>query len=98
MGESYVPTPIGVIRAKDLKFKVIKEDWNVYELEDGTVIRVKVVPVKISRGIDPETGDILYLKDRGEPFYSVRHTVVVAVEVPRELLREPELKKTGVGE
>jgi len=90
MGESYIPSPKGLIRGKDLKFKTIREDWNIYELEDGTILRAKLVASKISRGIDPETGDIFYLEDRGEPLYNIRHTVIVVAEVPKELMKEPK--------
>lgn len=91
MSEVYLPGPKGeFIRAKNLKFKVIKEDWNEYELEDGTILRAKLVAVKMVRGIDPKTGDILYLEDRGEPLYNIRHQVVVTAEVPKSLLKEPK--------
>jgi len=78
-----------MIKAKDLKFKVIKEDWNEYELEDGTIIRVKLIATKISRGIDPKTGNIFYIEDRGEPLYNVRHSEVVNVDIPKDLLKTP---------
>jgi len=32
-----------------LSFDTIKEDWNEYEIEDGTILRIKFVMVKIVR-------------------------------------------------
>lgn len=90
MSETYVPSPKGIIKGKELKFDTVREDWNIYKLEDGTFLRAKLVAVKIVRGIDPETGDIYYLEDRGEPLYNIRHSVVVAAEVPKELLKKPK--------
>lgn len=89
MSETYIPSPKGIIKAKDLKFKTVREDWNIYELEDGTILRAKLVATKISRGLDPETGDIYYVEGRGEPIYNIRHTVVVSAEVSTELLKKP---------
>jgi len=74
MSESIISHPrFGKVRAKDLKFKVLKEYWNIYELEDGTIIRVKVIALKISKAIDLKTGEILYVPETGEPLYNVRH-------------------------
>lgn len=36
----------------DVKFDVTKEVWNVYRLNDGTVLRTKLVLIKIVRGLD----------------------------------------------
>jgi len=82
-----IPSPSGNIRGEDLDFKIIKEDYNVYELEDGTILKVKVIAGKISRGIDPDTGGIYYLPD-GEPLYNVRHQIAVYAEVPEKLRKE----------
>jgi len=35
-------TPGKIVRAKAARFKVLKEDWNEYELEDGTIVKVKL--------------------------------------------------------
>ncbi len=86
---SYVPSPGGPIKGLDLEFKTVKEDWNVYELEDGTIIKAKIVVSKIQRGIDPETGEIYYIPGRGEPLYNIRNTLIVSSEIPEELLKEP---------
>ena len=89
MSETYIPGPQGMIRGKELKFITKKEDWNIYELEDGTIFKAKLIATKIVRGIDPKTGDIFYLPI-GEPLYNIRHTTIVSAEVPEGLLRKPE--------
>jgi len=82
-----IPSPTGVISGEDLDFKALKEDANVYELEDGTILRVRIVAGKISRGIDPATNSIYYLPD-GEPLYNVRYNVVITAEVPQSLRKK----------
>jgi hypothetical protein len=93
---SYVISPEGPIKARDIDYKVIQEDWNIYELEDGTILKAKLVVSKIQRGIDPDTNEIYYLPGRGEPLYNIRNTVVVSAEVPDDLLKEPDSKEVKI--
>lgn len=86
MTESIIPSPIGNVRATDLKFETIKEDWNVYKLEDGATLRVRVVAVKITRGIDPKSGEILYTPE-GEPYYNIKYQTLIVADVPKKLLK-----------
>ena len=86
MSESIIPSPVGNIRAKDMKFETIKEDWNTYKLEDGSTLRVKVVAVKIARGIDPKNDQILYTPE-GEPYYNIKYQALIVADIPRELLK-----------
>lgn len=86
-GMTLIDSPKGEIEAEDLGYKTIKEDWNIYDLEDGTRLRVKLVTAKISRGIDPATGKALILPN-GEPLYNVRWTIAFAAEVPKETLQK----------
>lgn len=72
----------------DLTFKTIHEDWNLYELEDGSLIKAKLIAHKIARGIDPKTGDILRVLESGEPLYDVRYSVVIVAQVPKELMED----------
>lgn len=91
MSETYIPSPKGMIRAKNLEFETLKEDWNIYKLEDGTIIKAKLVVGQISRGINPETEEIYYIEGTGEPLYNIRSRNVVIAEVPKELLKsKPE--------
>jgi hypothetical protein len=83
-----LPLPDGrLIDAQDLEFKVIREDFNLYELEDGTILKMRVVAGKISRGIDPETGGILYAPNSNEPYYNIRSQTVIMAEVPEKLIK-----------
>ncbi len=49
---------------KDLKFDIVKEDWNVYQLKDGSKLSIKPVLVAVSRTnkYDPN----------GEPLYQIQ--------------------------
>ena len=57
------------------------EKWNTYKLEDGTVLKVKLVVVQAARSIDkPIPGS------NGEPVYHVKTQTLVTSIVPEELL------------
>ncbi|MDD5263232.1 MAG: hypothetical protein PHU43_00130 [Candidatus Bipolaricaulis sp.] len=77
-----------LLQAEDLGFKQVSEGWSVYEVADGTTLRVKVVAQKISRALD-ETGS-LYHKGDGEPLYNLRYQVMVSAEVQKDLLKAPQ--------
>jgi len=74
------------IEAADVDFETVKEDWNEYKLEDGTVLKFKTVVSSIIRtaDYDPMTGD---------PVYHVRSTNMLRVKVPEELKRLPIARK-----
>lgn len=76
------------IEAMDVDFETIKEDWNEYKLEDGTVLKFKTIVSSIIRteDYDPMTGD---------PVYHVRSTNILRVKVPEELKRLPAAAKPG---
>ena len=82
-----VDSPTGEIEAEDLDFSVVKEDWNSYRLEDGTILKVKLSVAKISRGIDPKTKGA-YILPSGEPLYNVRWNTNISAEVPEETFRK----------
>ena len=71
------------VEATDVDFKSIKEDWNEYELEDGSVLKFKTIVSSIIRtdDYDPMTGD---------PVYQTRSTSVVRVKVPEEMKYVPK--------
>ncbi|MFZ2070427.1 MAG: hypothetical protein WAV32_02250 [Halobacteriota archaeon] len=70
----------GEIEAMDIDFDTIKEDWNEYKLEDGTILKFKTIISSVIRTeeYDPMTGD---------PVYHIRSTNVLRVKVPKELKR-----------
>lgn len=71
-----------------MDFEVVKEDWNIYKLKDGTTLKVKLVLINVLRAknqYDPI----------GNPMYMVSATNVVrVVDVPRELKRRPPTTQT----
>lgn len=69
------------VMAVFLDFKVINEDWNVYELEDGTKVRVKIHATQFDKAIDAETGGVLYDK-AGKPQYGAGLGVETVFEFP----------------
>lgn len=84
---SQISTPTGIIKAQDLEYETVKEDWNIYKLEDGTTLKAKIVAGKISRGLADDGKSILYNPD-GEPFYNIRYSVSIISEVPEQLLKK----------
>lgn len=74
------------VEAANVDFETIKEDWNEYKLEDGTILKFKTIVSNIIRteNYDPMTGD---------PVYHVRSTNILRVNVPDELKRLPVSRK-----
>lgn len=63
------------ISGEDVEFKTLKEDWNEYQLEDGSKIRVRLV-----------VSDIILTKEttqEGEPLVIVRSATLVRYKTPR---------------
>lgn len=77
-----------IVTCQDLDFEVENEPWLIYKLEDGTILKMKVVVGKVSRGFDPKTGGILRNPVTGEPYYNVLHNVLLMAEVPESLMEE----------
>jgi len=80
------PPGQGEILAEDLEYETIKEDWNIYKLEDGTTLKIKMVVQKIYRALMDDKKTIRYAPD-GTPVYTARWTAVMAPDVPEELLK-----------
>jgi hypothetical protein len=70
------------VDATELSFRSSGENWNEYLVDDGTVIRLKLVVTEIVR-IDGE-----YDAD-GNPAYIVKSASVPAISAPDELRRQP---------
>ena len=70
------------VEAMGVDFETVKEDWNEYKLEDGTVLKFKTVVSSIIRteDYDPMTGD---------PVYHIRSTNILRANVPEEMKRLP---------
>jgi len=63
------------------------EQWNIYELEDGTLLRMKLEITNIMK-TDKFAAD-------GDPFYIISSQVVPRVKVPQKLIRKPEAKASS---
>ena len=64
------------VDATELEFKTISEDWNKYECEDGSIIKLKTVAAKIFR--------TSLKKPDGEPLYVIRSSNIADVTVGEE--------------
>jgi hypothetical protein len=73
---------LGEADATEVGFRTSGENWNEYLLDDGTVIRLKLVvteAVRVDGQYDPE----------GNPLYLVKSTNVMGVSAPEHLRRQP---------
>jgi len=52
-----------IVEAEEVNFEPIREDWNIYKLEDGRILKVKLVLVKVYKTSekDPITGEPIYI-------------------------------------
>ncbi len=57
------------------------EHWNEHLLDDGTVVRVKLIVTNIYRIDDA-------YNDKGEPVYMIESSNVVSTSVPEELMKK----------
>lgn len=74
--------PQDLAEAKDIDFQDEQESWNVYELEDGTTLKIKLVlqGVKRLKKWNPD----------GSPVYVINsRNIVRAVDIPKKLKRKP---------
>lgn len=59
-GHEALPTAIGIAVAAEQSefedFKIEKEDWNVYKLTDGTILKLRQILLAVRK--DPATGDL----------------------------------------
>ncbi len=68
---------------EEMNFKKLREEWSEYELEDGTVLRIRTEIVRVVRLKEKWTAD-------GEPVYVVRSTNLLSPSVPPNLIKKPE--------
>jgi hypothetical protein len=61
---------------RQLNFTPIKEEWNEYKLEDGQILKVKLILTEVYEleEVDPATGKKNYL---------IKSTNVIATELPK---------------
>lgn len=70
------------VEAKKVGIETMKEGWNEYMLEDGTVLKCKA---KISNIVRTEQYDPM----TGDPVYLVQSSNAMQVNAPDELKRRP---------
>lgn len=63
-----------------LKFEAANESWNEYRLEDGTLVRVRVIMVRAVR----REGQF---NEQGSPMYDLEMQQIVHVDAPPEICR-----------
>jgi hypothetical protein len=79
--ELKIRTPDGrIVSAKKINFEPKKEDWNEYELEDGTKLYVKLVLVDVVRLDD--------VNQIGEPVYQILSQNIVKVKASKKAMEE----------
>jgi hypothetical protein len=79
-----VPGPDGVLRsATEIGFRPTGEYWNEYLLDDGTVVRLRLVVTSVNRFDDLYDGE-------GNPAYVVNSTNVISVSAPEDLRKGPK--------
>lgn len=72
----FMPQPTGRL----LEFIAVKEPWSEYQLENGAIVRAKVVMTKV---IDPgQKGD------DGKPVYQLKWQHIVDLTWPEDLERQ----------
>lgn len=76
-----IPYKGELVEASVMPFQVGGEHWNEYLIDDGTVIRIKLVATDVLR-VDGE------YDPQGNPLYVIATTNVTTVSAPDNLRRE----------
>ena len=84
--EVVVRTPDGrLVTGKKLSFKVKKEEWNEYELEDGTKLYIKLVLADVVR-LDELNAPV------EEPIYQISTQNIIRVKASKKAVEEVKKK------
>jgi hypothetical protein len=69
---------------RELEFKVLKEEWFIYRLKDGSILKIKPVLIKVfeTDQVNPQTGEKVYVFEG---------TNIVTVRSPENLKGMPTL-------
>ena len=73
-----IPYQAAMVDAEELDFQTMKEEWNEYQISDGSTIRIKLVMTNIVRLLDKRDQE-------GNPIYVAKTSNVMAVSVPGKL-------------
>jgi hypothetical protein len=63
------------VKAQESDFKVLHEEWNQYQLPDGTIVKVKATVLKILQVLDDKSKPAL--TPDGDPLLIVNHKIDV---------------------
>jgi hypothetical protein len=66
---------------QSIEFEVKSEPWTTYQLEDGTVVKAKVIMLDVVRLEE-------FNEQTGEPIYQFAAQHIIAVQVPEELKKK----------
>lgn len=66
------------VEAEKMEFKPQKEDWNIYELPDGAIVKLKTIVTAIYRHTARD-------ELTGQHNYTVNHNSIVVAEEPEEV-------------
>lgn len=69
------------VDAIEVHYKSIREDWNEYDLDDGSTIRIKLLVSDVVRLTDKFDQD-------GNPIYVVKSGNVIFIKAPDHLKRK----------
>jgi len=75
--------------SESLEFDIIKEPWNKYKLEDGTIIKTRFILINVVKEGTDETG---------KPIYNFNSDNVLGALAPKELLGTPSDKAYTIAE
>ena len=78
-----VPGPNGPVEGTELGFQSAGEHWNEYIVDDGTVIKIKLIVTDITR-IDGMYDQV------GNPVYAAASTNVMSVSAPDKLKKKDD--------
>lgn len=71
-----IPMPDGSqVKAQEIEFKLQHEDWSLYLLPDGTMVKLKTTVLKILQVLDDKRNPARTAE--GDPFLIVNHRVDV---------------------
>lgn len=76
-----IPGPNGPVDAEVIPFRTPVEHWTEVLVDDGSVIKLKLVVTDIYRVVDQWDAE-------GQPSYVVRSTNIVRVDAPDDLRRD----------
>lgn len=75
------------VKALSLDSDIKEEHWNIYELEDGTRIKIRATISRFERALEPLTEKPMY-NNNGEPIYGLSIGVEASFEYGEKTLRD----------